>query len=338
MRDTMLLGMACAGGVVISPQLPFIGLPIAAAAATGLAYRGRIVASFVAALIGAAVVGLLLPQAMVFAVPAAAVVLLAVWMLRKHSAQFTASVLTVAIAASAIAADALTASLVGQSLVENLRVSTAAVTELLTQALGSGGSAVGEQLSQLREVIVMLWPAFYVQSAIFGAVFIIAAISWSATRSGVKLEVPAARELDLSVHVLWLLVVGLVALAAAAVLALGQYEQAVRAVGLNALYIARTLFFLQGVAVFSALFDVPKTGYGKMVVLYVGSVPDRPGALDREPGRPAGFLGQFPAPSQRRLECVDRSRRFAGAVSGVGRCKQCPCGGTFAPRPNEEYS
>jgi uncharacterized protein YybS (DUF2232 family) len=143
------------------------------------------------------------------------------------------------------------------------------MTQRLTQALGANGAAMAEQLKSLREVIVVLWPAFYLQSAIFGAVFVIAAIAWAARKNSLALQVPAARDLDLSVHVLWLLVVGLVSLAATTILSLGPYEHIVWAVGLNALYIARTLFFLQGVAVFSALFDVPRTGFGKMVVLYV---------------------------------------------------------------------
>ena len=269
MRDTVLLGVACAGGVVICPQLPYVGLPVVAAAAAGLGYRGRAAAGVVAVALGVVVVASVMPTAAIFAAPAAAMVLLSIRLLRRHSAQLTAAVLTLAFAASALAADVVSARLLGESLTESLRADTVAITERLTQALGAGGAGLADQLAGVREVIVALWPAFYVQSAIVGAVLVVAAIAWAAGRSGEDVAVPTVRELDLSVHVLWLLVVGLVALAATAVAGLGDYEQAVRAVGLNALYIARALFFLQGIAVFSALFDVPRTGYGKMVALFI---------------------------------------------------------------------
>ena len=266
-RDTVLLGTACAAGVVVSPQLPYVGLPVTAAAVAGLAYQGRLTAGLIALAAGVVGVALVLPQAVVFAAPVALVVLLAVWLLPRVSAGLTAAVLTVAIASSAILADTLSARLLGQSLTEAVRSESTAVTAAFKQALGASGSEITEQLEAVRRALVMLWPSFYIQSAIFAAVFIIAAISWAASRNGVELKVPKARDLDLSLHVLWLLVVGLVGLAAASVAGVYAYE--VRSVALNMLYVARTLFFLQGVAVFSALFDVPKTGYGKMVGLYI---------------------------------------------------------------------
>ncbi len=268
-RDTALLGAACAGGVVVSTHVPEVGLPLTAAAAAGLAYRGRLSASIVAALLGVAAVWLIVPIAVVFAAPTAAVVLLAVRFMPSRPVQATALVLTVVIAGSAMAAAAVSARLAGQTLAESFRTQSTAMTESLVRALGSAGSAWADQLEAVRSTLVMLWPALYVQNAIIAAVLVIAAISWAATRSGMRLTVPAMKDLDLSVHVLWLLVAGLVALAGAAVADLGDYEQTVRAVGLNVLFIARTLFFLQGVAVFSALFDVPKTGHGKMIALYI---------------------------------------------------------------------
>jgi len=267
MRDTALLSVACAAGVVVAPQFPYVGLPVTAAAAAGLAYGGRTVASIGAALIGAALAAAVLPHSAAFAIPVSAAVLLAVWLLRTRSAQFVGLVLTLAIAGGAIAADALSARSVGQSLVEAMRAQAVTLTEGLRQALGPSAANLSDQLATLRPVLASLWPSFYVQSAIFVAVFVIVAIAWAARRSGVEIAVPAAKELDLSVHVVWPFVIGLVAVAAASLP--GANTAVARAVGFNALYSVRTLFFIQGVAVVSALFDVPKSGHVKMVALYV---------------------------------------------------------------------
>ncbi len=263
----VLLGTACAAGVVVSSQLPLVGLPVTAAAAAGLAFRGRVAVSVLAAAVGVAAAASVLPVSVAFVAPAAAAILLAVWLLPRRSAQLVALLLTGAIAGGAAAVDILAARSLGQSLMQAVRAQAIIVSEGLKQALGSSASAWTEQLAAARSALVMLWPSFYVQTALFAAVFVIAAIAWAARRSGIVVEVPANRDLDLSVHVLWALVVGLVLLATAPLF--GSSAQLARVVGFNALFVARTLFFLQGIAVFSAVFDVPRTGYGKMVALYI---------------------------------------------------------------------
>jgi hypothetical protein len=265
-RDLVLLAVACGAGALVAPLLPYIGLPVAAAAAAGLMYRKRLVVAILAAVLGVAASEIIVPGSAVFAVPAVAAAIAAAWLLRHRSAQFVGLGLSIVVAASAVAADALSARLAGSTLVAGIEEQATVLTNSLKQALGAGASALSAQLATLRSIYVTLWPSFYVQTGVLIAVFVIAAIAWAAKKSGTDVQVPAAKKLDLSVHTLWPLVIGLVSLAAGQFL--GVYTTALRALGFNALYVARALFFLQGVAVFSALFDVPKSGRGKMVALY----------------------------------------------------------------------
>ncbi|MDH4140908.1 MAG: YybS family protein, partial [Coriobacteriia bacterium] len=123
------------------------------------------------------------------------------------------------------------------------------------------------QIELARTMLVTLWPGLYFQTALLGAVLVVTAASWGARRAGVELRVPRMRDLDLSVHVLWGLLAGLVLLAAAQVL--GGRAATMQAIGLNLLFCTRALFFLQGLGVFSAIFDVPKSGRVKMLALYL---------------------------------------------------------------------
>lgn len=237
-----------------------------AAGASVLAYRGRMLAAVAGVLVGVAVLGLVAPVWLVFALPAASAVLLAVALLRTRSAQLVAAALIGVIMAAAVAADALLARAEGLSLVAALRADAAASAAALSESLGTAGQGLTEQIELARATLVTLAPGLYFQTALLGAVLVIAAVSWGARRSGADLGVPRIRDLDLSVHVLWGLLAGLVALAAARIM--GDDAATLQAVGINLLFCVRSLFFLQGIAVFSAIFDVPKTGRAKMLVLY----------------------------------------------------------------------
>jgi hypothetical protein len=265
MRDTVLLGIACAAGVVMAPQLPLVGLPTAAAAAAGLTFRGSRGAALLGFAAGIALAALVAPGSALFAASVALAVTVAIALLPSKPVQLVGAIAAVIVTAGAMGADALVARSAGLTLVGAVREQSAAATQALKQVLGSSGGWA-EQLNTARAALVMLWPSFYVQTAIFGAIFMIAAIAWAARRSDTPLDVPTNRNLDITGHVLWVFVGGLILLAAAPVF--GAQANVARAVAINLLFVTRTLFFVQGVAVFSAVFDVPKTGQPKMVALY----------------------------------------------------------------------
>lgn len=266
-RDSALLGVACAAGMVVAQQMPLLGLPMTAAGASVLVYRRHAVPAVLAMALGVALVGALGTPWLAYAVPAAVAVLLVVLELPRRSAQVVAALFIALLIAAAVASDAISARLTGTTLVEALRANAAAAAKALTSALGPSASGLSEQIELARTTILTLWPGFYFQTALFAAVLVVAAVAWGARRAGVATRVPAMRDLDLSGHVLWGLLGALVLLAVGE---LGVGNAALlRTIGLNLLYCVRALFFLQGLAVLSAAFDVPKTGRVKMVVLYL---------------------------------------------------------------------
>ena len=267
MRDSALLGVACVAGMVVAQQMPLLGLPMTAAGASVLVYRKRLLSALLAMTVGVVLVGALGSAWLAYAIPAAAAVLLVVLELPRRGAQAVAALFIGVLMAAAVASDAITARLAGSTLVEALKSNASASAKALTDALGSSASGLSEQIDLARSAIVTLWPGFYFQTALFAAVLVIAAVAWGAARAGVVTRVPKMRDLDLSVHVLWGLLAALVLLAAGEIV--GSGGAALRSAGLNLLYCVRALFFLQGLAVFSAVFDIPKTGRVKMVVIYL---------------------------------------------------------------------
>ena len=257
--------MGCAAGVLLAPQMPLVGLPVAGAAAAGLAFRGSRGVAVFGLLAGIALAAFSLPASAVFAAAVAVSVFAALALLPARSPQLVGAVVIVLVTAGAVGADVLVARSAGTTLLGAVKEQAAVSTAALQQILGAT-EEMAAQLKTAQAALLLLWPSFYAQTAVYGAVFLIAAVAWGARRSGLQLEVPTNRELDLTGHVLWGLVVGLIVLAAAPLFS--GTATAARAVALNLLFVTRTLFFIQGVAVFSAVFDVPKTGRVKMVVLY----------------------------------------------------------------------
>lgn len=265
MRDTALLGMGCAAGVLLAPQMPLVGLPVAGAAAAGLAFRGNRGVAVAGLAAGVGLAAFALPASAVFAAAVALAVFATIALLPVRSPQLVGALVIVLVTVGAVGADVLVARSAGTTLIGAVKEQAAVSAAALQQVLGATGE-LADQLKTAQAALLMLWPSFYAQTAVYGAVFLIAAVAWGARRSGSQVEVPRNRDLDLTGHVLWGLVVGLIVLAAAPLFS--GTATAARAVALNLLFVTRTLFFIQGVAVFSAVFDVPKTGRIKMVALY----------------------------------------------------------------------
>jgi hypothetical protein len=254
-RETMLLTGAVVFGVLTSLLMPLVGLPLAAAGTGGLAYRGQIRAAAGALAIGAVLVGIISRVDLIFVLPAVAVVLIGVALLPRFDSQLVGALMLAVLAV---------ASYVHQAVVFALAHLTP--TEWYTQAfqLFATGSTVTvtakQQLRDLVDLAVSAMPAMSFYSGMVVAVAIMYGVAWAAKRSDREVSVPALGELDLTPHVMWPFIIGLLALAAS----YGPVPQAMslRVVGLNLLLCARALFALQGFGVSAGLLGRANVGLG----------------------------------------------------------------------------
>lgn len=248
-------------GTALAPAIAFVGVPIAAAGIAGLAYRGRVVLSALAAAAGVVVVGMRSLPDVVFVAPVLAAVVLTVVLLPTRPLQAVAAALIGVLALASMAADAFLARSKGSTLSATISQDSQTAVAELTKAMG--GSAPADTLRALKDgarLVSSAWPSAYFQAAVFVGVLVVIAVVWAARRVDHQLAVPPLSRLDLSPHVLWVFVVGLI------LLAVSYSSIAVASllgvVGLNLVLCARTLFFLQGFSVVAGVLDRTSVGLG----------------------------------------------------------------------------
>ncbi len=262
--DSALLFAAIVIGTALAPAMAFVGVPIAAAAIAGLAYRGQTAVAAFAAAVGVAVVGVLNVSDVVFVAPVLAAVVLTVVLLPNQSFQVVAAALIAVLALANMGADALLARSQGTTLSATVsRQSQAALAEM-TKTLGSSTPDTLRSLQDAAHLVVSAWPWAYFQIAVFVGVLAIGAVAWAARRVEFGLNVPPLSRLDLSPHILWAFVAGLFMLAAAQVSFAGSVALGI--VGLNLVLCARTLFFLQGMGVAAGMLDRAGVGRGGRIL------------------------------------------------------------------------
>lgn len=179
-------------------------------------------------------------------------------LMRRRSALFTAAVVAMAISVLQVGALALLAEGAGLSL-------QAYVSDAI-----AGMVALGAGLADVETSVVMLWPGVAVALNGFTAVLLTAGASVIAAGRGAPgNRFPAIATIDL--HPL-LVVPGIVAIALLAAERLPiEAAPVLGAIGKNTLVVIRWVFFLQGVAVFAALFERGRVGrsfrsFGYMVL------------------------------------------------------------------------
>lgn len=263
--DTAMLFAAIVLGAALAPLIAFVGLPVAAAGIAGLAYRGRTALAASAAALGVAVVGMLNVSDVVYVAPVLAAVVLTVVLLPKRSYQAVAAMLVGVLALAGMAADAVLARSKGTTLPASIAQDSQTLVAELTKAMGASASA--DTLRALKDasaLITSAWPSAYFQAAVFVGVLVIAAIAWAARRVERPLQVPPLSRLDLSPHILWVFVTGLLLLAAS----YASFAEAsvLGVVGLNLVLCARTLFFLQGFSVAAGVLDRAGVGLGGRIL------------------------------------------------------------------------
>jgi len=263
--DVALLFAAVVLGAVLAPVVSFVGLPLAAAGIAGLAYRGHTAYAAMAAAAGVAAVGLIQASSVLFIAPVLAAVVFTVVLLPRRSVQVVAGSLVAIIGVSSMAADALTARSQGTTLPALFSDQARSLVTETAKAMGS--SATTETLASLKTFANLLstaWPSAYFQGAVFVSALVVAAVVWAARKADHPLEIVPYSRFDLTPHMLWVFVVGLLMLAASYASFAGS--TAIGALGLNLVLCARTLFFIQGFAVVAGLLDRAGVGLGGRIL------------------------------------------------------------------------
>lgn len=264
-RDVLLLVLATVLGTALASSVALFGLPIAAAGIAGLAYRGRTLTAALAAGVGVGVASILVPGGVIFIAPVAIAVVLAVVLLPKRSVQLVAGMLIGVIALASAGFDAMSARAAGSTLPAQLAEQAKLVTAEFVKTLGASAPAdLAVQIKQASAFVVSSWPSVYFQSAVLVTVLIVVAIAWAARRTDTPLDVPPLSRLDITPHVLWIFVGGLLLLAAS----YGSFSASATlgVVGLNLVLCARTLFFLQGIGVAAGVLDRAGVGLGGRIL------------------------------------------------------------------------
>lgn len=259
-RDASLLSAAVVLGACVAPALPFVGLPIVAAGVAGLVYRSKAAAAGFAAAVGVAAVfasqGI---ESLVFVALAIAAVLLGVALLPTRRAQSVGAGIVALLTLASFAELFLVA--------KGFDVSGFFLTEMQRSLKELGPSVSAQFVKDATEAIrtmSTIWPSAYFSVAVVTAVFVIGTIAWAGRRAGREINVPSLSRLDLTPHVLWAFVVGLLLLAAS--YAGFSASSAFGVVGLNLVLCARALFALQGVGVFAGVLDRTGVGLGGRIL------------------------------------------------------------------------
>lgn len=259
-RDLVFAVLAAVAGAVLAPSLPFVGVPLAAAALGWVAVRRGFVPSLIAALVAAGVGTALVGDwaAAAFAVPA----MLAAgpgtaWALSRWSVVRVIAGLTVVLLVSAIALDATVAASQGTDMVSARRAEATAMRALVLESVTQSGNADAKTAKQVADqfaaVWLQLWPTLYLYMTGLAAVIAVPVVSRIGRALGKQVSAPPPLpELDMSPHLVWPTIAGLALLAAAAYFR--QPNGWMQVVGANVLLVVRPVLFFQGLGDFAALY------------------------------------------------------------------------------------
>jgi len=270
-RDIVLVGLATAVAVVLTPSWTFVGVPIGALATGWLSYRyGPLIGALAAVLATVAVtlaIAPIAPEAVSSALFTGPALLAAgpgtVWALRRWKITSViaalAGVLFVAlVTVMVIQASALHTTITAQFTQES---------RLWVDAFLKGASQRPDQVAALREGSValigrlaVLWPSALFVTTGFIASIVVPTVSWLGRKAGAAVSaLPPLADLDLSFHLVWPSIIGLALLAADGFMR--QSNSWTWAVGANLLVAVRPALFVLGLGSFAALYR--RVGVGR---------------------------------------------------------------------------
>jgi hypothetical protein len=259
-RDLVFAVLTGVAGAVLAPSLPFVGVPLAAAALGWVALRHGYIPSLIAAVLAAGVgtalagdvaAAAFLVPAMLAAGPGTA------WALERWSVVRVIAGLTVVLLLSAIALDAAAAARQGVDLVTSRTTEAAMMRQLVLQSVTQSGNADAKTAKQVADqfstVWLQMWPSLYLYMTGLAAVIAVPAVSRIGLALGRQVSAPPSLpELDMSPHIVWPTIAGLALLALAAYTS--QPNGWMQVVGANLLLAVRPILFFQGLGDFAALY------------------------------------------------------------------------------------
>ncbi len=262
-----LLGGACAVGV------PVIGAPIIAFAATALVERRRTGYALIAALLGASL-GFFFDVSLgaigvVVALSSIGVALIGV----RHLNQLLVIGWGVLTAALFAASDAIVLALTAGTTIWDFMSTTIDEVLQTTEAAGAMTADVATQIGQWHTIIIWMWPFAYIfQASVIVGLALLACLAMRRRTASAEqvvdgAGVPRLGQLDLSLHVLWPLILGCVCVALG--LVQGTAKDLLLAVGIDTLLGVRLLLVIQGLAVFTHMLDRTKASMPARVLMYV---------------------------------------------------------------------
>ncbi len=237
---------------MVNLQWALIGLPVAAACASALAYRGHALTAAVALAAGVGFAAVMSPWSVLYAVLAVVAVLAAIVLLRRVSYLAVGAGLIAVFTGAAYALDMLLAARHGNTLAaEVLALAKTVAAFLASSADAQTGAQLTKQILALyQQGIIPMLPSMYFLAGTLLAMAVLSAISWSARRADVPVAIPPFDRVDLPPLVVVGAVVGLLATG------LGRFGSAGAvwgAVAANFMACTGLLLLIQGLAVSSAL-------------------------------------------------------------------------------------
>jgi len=263
-RSATLLSVATVAAGFVVPVFPFLGLPLAAFALGWLTYRfGAVPAAFLAAGVGGCAAafgpsvlgtvpldGLFIGVALLTIGPASALAL------RRFPA------VNVAAAASIVVTLAFLLAPIGaQTLADSLGIWKDALAAVAASGRVTDPAALQAASAAWLSQMAVTWPATSFYTMGIGTAVAISFVGRAGHALGKEVHRygPLA-DMDVSFHVIWPTIVGLGLTAAGSLWS--QAPTFVSSIGVNALLFVRPFLFLQGAAVFAALYR--KMGAGRI--------------------------------------------------------------------------
>jgi hypothetical protein len=263
-RNAALLSVATVAAGFIVPVFPYAGLPLAAFALGWLTYRFgpmpaaglAVVTAGLVAVVGPPVLGIVPLDGLFVAVSLLALGPVGATALRRYPA------LNVAVgAALAITLAFLVAPIGAETLKESLIVWKQLLGTLAVNGSTSDPAAVQATTAAVLVQMSTTWPATCFYTMGIGAAIGVSLLARAGRSLGQDVHRYALlADTDVSFHVLWPTIAGLALVAAGSLWA--QAPALLQTIGANALMIVRPLLFLQGAALFAALYR--KAGAGRV--------------------------------------------------------------------------
>jgi hypothetical protein len=273
MRDTLFAAVACVAAGQVALSAPFLGLPLCALALGWLVYKrgmsiaigGVLATGAVVVWLGGPIVGALLVVVLLVTGPWAA------RSLTRRSPWWAFLGVTIVAVVGSIGTLALEGvsrhvSLLGEiGLLANEMASAMKAYAVAQNTSAADATALA---TAMRLAVQQTWLTTYLLAAGLGALLSIYALGWAAKRAEVEVDgLPPLKDLDLSFHLTWLVVLGLALMAASRFMGTGV--DALGIIGINLMILARGALFIQGLAVFAGLYNKANIGWFGRTLGYV---------------------------------------------------------------------